>query len=495
MEAARRHRRVVADRLEGVAPPPGPPAAAARGAGQRAARSGAVRVGGARRGGRRARSALARRGPGPLGVRGRAHRVRAHQRRHRGARRPGAPGPGGRARPRPRRRCSCRPARRWARASTTSRPARSRSCCEHDPLMPEARRLLGLCYAALGRHRRGARDLWAVMEPARDAHARARRRRARRSSGCASRWRPSCGSWSGTVTDDIRALTARLADEPGSLAFLELARGAAPPRASSTRRTRWRAAGWRGIPASPTPTTSWRASSSDQGDLAGAFDAWTSALQLDPDADQRAQGHRVPLLPRGDAPGRARAPAARARGRSRRRARSAQAHRADRRRGAVGAAAARRRCRRRVTGRASRRRRRAEPADQAVEPLRGRGRRRARPAPGRRQRAPAGRQPRGRRTAATRATASRPSSPGSRARRRGPRGCSGSGRWHSIAVESPDGHLVLAPPTADTVLLAAREPSLPMARVSAARRARRSRRPVAGWRRGHDRRRRPRSTG
>ena len=42
----------------------------------------------------------------------------------------------------------------------------------------------------------------------------------------------------------------------------------------------------------------------------------------------------------------------------------------------------------------------------------------------------------------------------------------GLGSWHAIAVESPDGHLVLAAPTADTVLLAAREPSLPLGRVT-----------------------------
>jgi predicted regulator of Ras-like GTPase activity (Roadblock/LC7/MglB family) len=41
----------------------------------------------------------------------------------------------------------------------------------------------------------------------------------------------------------------------------------------------------------------------------------------------------------------------------------------------------------------------------------------------------------------------------------------GLGGWHSIAVESPDGHLVLAQPTSDTVLLAARDASLPMGRV------------------------------
>ena len=41
----------------------------------------------------------------------------------------------------------------------------------------------------------------------------------------------------------------------------------------------------------------------------------------------------------------------------------------------------------------------------------------------------------------------------------------GLGAWHSIAIESPDGHLVLAQPTADTVLLASRDASLPIGRV------------------------------
>ena len=41
----------------------------------------------------------------------------------------------------------------------------------------------------------------------------------------------------------------------------------------------------------------------------------------------------------------------------------------------------------------------------------------------------------------------------------------GLGSWHAIAVECPDGHLVLAQSTADTVLLARRDPSVPMGRV------------------------------
>lgn len=41
----------------------------------------------------------------------------------------------------------------------------------------------------------------------------------------------------------------------------------------------------------------------------------------------------------------------------------------------------------------------------------------------------------------------------------------GLGHWHSITLECPDAHCVLVQPTTDTILLAAREPSLPIARV------------------------------
>jgi len=42
----------------------------------------------------------------------------------------------------------------------------------------------------------------------------------------------------------------------------------------------------------------------------------------------------------------------------------------------------------------------------------------------------------------------------------------GLGSWHTITVEAPDAHFVLVRPTVETVLLAAREPSLPMARIA-----------------------------
>jgi tetratricopeptide (TPR) repeat protein len=41
----------------------------------------------------------------------------------------------------------------------------------------------------------------------------------------------------------------------------------------------------------------------------------------------------------------------------------------------------------------------------------------------------------------------------------------GLGAWHSISVETPEGQLVLSAPTSETVLLAVRDRSLPMARV------------------------------
>ncbi len=55
----------------------------------------------------------------------------------------------------------------------------------------------------------------------------------------------------------------------------------------------------------------------------------------------------------------------------------------------------------------------------------------------------------------------------------------GLGSWHSIAVESPDAHLFLVAPTAETLLLAVRGPELPMARVGLL--AERATRAARGW--------------
>jgi hypothetical protein len=76
------------------------------------------------------------------------------------------------------------------------------------------------------------------------------------------------------------------------------------------------------------------------------------------------------------------------------------------------------------------------------------------------------------------ATGWRPIWPASPARRPAPP-LLGLGGWHSIAIESPDGHLFLSAPTAETLLLALREPTLPMARLGLL--AERAGRAARGW--------------
>jgi len=83
------------------------------------------------------------------------------------------------------------------------------------------------------------------------------------------------------VTDDIRALTARLADEPSSLAFLELGE-------ALRRRGQLEAAykvvrgGLSRYPGMADAHDLLGRILGDQGDLAGAFDAWADALRFDP---------------------------------------------------------------------------------------------------------------------------------------------------------------------------------------------------------------------
>ncbi|MEZ0334359.1 MAG: tetratricopeptide repeat protein [Gemmatimonadales bacterium] len=55
----------------------------------------------------------------------------------------------------------------------------------------------------------------------------------------------------------------------------------------------------------------------------------------------------------------------------------------------------------------------------------------------------------------------------------------GLGSWHSIAIESPDAHLFVSSPTPETLLVAVREPALPMARVGLL--AERAGRAARGW--------------
>jgi tetratricopeptide (TPR) repeat protein len=83
------------------------------------------------------------------------------------------------------------------------------------------------------------------------------------------------------VTDDIRALTAQLADEPSSLAFLEL--GEALRRRGQLEAAYKVARGGLGrYPGLADAHDLMARILGDQGDLAGAFDAWVEALRFDP---------------------------------------------------------------------------------------------------------------------------------------------------------------------------------------------------------------------
>jgi tetratricopeptide (TPR) repeat protein len=83
------------------------------------------------------------------------------------------------------------------------------------------------------------------------------------------------------VTDDIRTLTARVAEEPSSLAFLEL--GEALRRRGQLEAAYKVARG--GLARYPDLADAHDLVGrilGDQGDLAGAFDAWVEALRCDP---------------------------------------------------------------------------------------------------------------------------------------------------------------------------------------------------------------------
>ena len=102
------------------------------------------------------------------------------------------------------------------------------------------------------------------------------------------------------MSDDIRALTTRVAEEPTSLAFLELAE-------ALRRRGQLEAAGKvaRGglgrYPGLADAHDLMARILSDQGDLAGAFDAWADALRLDPMRTSALKGIAFLYFRAGDA--------------------------------------------------------------------------------------------------------------------------------------------------------------------------------------------------
>jgi tetratricopeptide (TPR) repeat protein len=83
------------------------------------------------------------------------------------------------------------------------------------------------------------------------------------------------------VTDEIRTLTSRLADEPSSLAFLELGE-ALRRRGQLDAAYKVARGGLSRYPALADAHDLLARILGDQGDLAGAFDAWAEALRLDP---------------------------------------------------------------------------------------------------------------------------------------------------------------------------------------------------------------------
>ena len=258
------------------------------------------------------------------------------------------------------------------------------------------------------------------------------------------------------MTEDIRALTARLADEPESLAFLELAE-ALRRRGQLEAAYKVARGGLSRYPGLADAHDLMARVLSDQGDLAGAFDAWSSALQLDPMRTSALKGVAFLYFRAGDGA-------------------AAMDHlqralEVDPDDPAIPQAIARLGAELRgEPARPGAPARSAPPAAAVVDVPRApglfdgvddgehglllvdaNGLRVGGALPG-----PDGADA-GDRVAAQLAGLSREAARATR--------LLGLGAWHSITIESPDGHLVLAQPTADTVLLAARDASLPIGRV------------------------------
>jgi tetratricopeptide (TPR) repeat protein len=278
------------------------------------------------------------------------------------------------------------------------------------------------------------------------------------------------------VSDDIRSLTTRLAEEPTSLAFLELAE-ALRRRGQLEAACKVARGGLGRYPGLADAHDLMARILSDLGDLAGAFDAWADALRLDPMRTGALKGIAFLYFRAGDA-GAAIDHLQRA----------AEADPDD-----ESIAQALARVRRESRAMAHRTTPAPEPAPAPtpapdaepvvvtkpapvtlLEPPVGR------PDPGSpfaeldgghslvlvdanglrlagTLRAPDGGET-GDRVAAQLAGVSREATRATR--------LLGLGTWQTITVESPDAHFVLVRPTGETVLLAAREPSLPMARIA-----------------------------
>jgi tetratricopeptide (TPR) repeat protein len=260
------------------------------------------------------------------------------------------------------------------------------------------------------------------------------------------------------VSDDIRTLTARLAEEPASLAFLELGE-ALRRRGQLDAAYKVARGGLSRYPALADAHDLLGRVLGDQGDLAGAFDAWAEALRFDPMRIGALKGIAFLYFRAGDVP-------------------AALEH--------------------------LRRAAEIDPDDpsiiQAIERIRSGG---VAPAPTPSPTSPPASKiepaavPQASSSNGAKAKAGEPEqgtmlvdsnglrikgtlmSPGhedvgdrvagelagvSKEATRTAR-LLGLGSWQSIAVESPEGNLYLVPPTADCLLLTVSDPSLPMARL------------------------------
>jgi len=265
------------------------------------------------------------------------------------------------------------------------------------------------------------------------------------------------------VTDNIRSLTTRLAEEPSSLAFLELGEAL---RQRSQLEAAYKVArgGLTRYPGLADAHDLVARILGDQGDLAGAFDAWSDALRLDPLRTSALKGIAFLYYRAGDVVAAVE-----------HLERAAESDPDDE---TVPRALARIRSESRRSGPVAPPRNVPETPEPLPRPT-------AEPATnGAGSESPFGALEEGEqglllvdsnglrlggtlttsaegelgdRVAAQLAGLSREAARATR--------LLGLGTWHSISVETPDGQLVLSAPTVETVLLAVRDRSLPMARV------------------------------
>jgi tetratricopeptide (TPR) repeat protein len=278
------------------------------------------------------------------------------------------------------------------------------------------------------------------------------------------------------VSDDIKTLTARLADEPGSLAFLELGE-ALRRRGQLDAAYKVARGGLSRYPALADAHDLLGRILGDQGDLAGAFDAWAEALRFDPMRIGALKGIAFLYFRAGDVPA--------AVDHLRRAAEidpddPTIIQAIERVRGGVAPASEN------SSGVAAEHP--ADPVEVPAPPSAGPGTNgsTAQGEPGfmlvdanglRINGTLVGpsKEDVGDRVAAELAGVSKEASRTSR--------LLGLGSWLAIAVESPEGNLYLVPPTPDTMLLTVRDPSLPMARLGLV--AERAARDARAWLESH----------